>query len=81
MKYYILNSKEGSSACLDACYNAYTSSLNDAPEQYTSTTTSWALEQTRITDGKYIVPYLDVLGDSIYTVEESSPSWFPEEDF
>jgi hypothetical protein len=81
MKYYILDSKEDLFTCLDTCYNAYTSSLNNAPEEYVLTTTSWALEQTRITDGKYIVPYLDALGDSIYTVEESSPSWFPEEDF
>lgn len=81
MKYYILNSQEGSSACLNACYNAYISNLKDVPEEYISTTTSWALEQTRNTDGKYIVPYLDALGNSIYTVEESSPSWFPEEDF
>ena len=58
MKYYILDSQEDSSACLDACYNAYISNLNDAPGEYISTTTSWALEQTRITDGKYIIPLI-----------------------
>ncbi len=80
MKYYILDSQEDSSDCLDACYNSYVSSLDNASEEYILTTTAWSLEQTRSTDGKYIVPYLDSLGDSGYRVEQSSSSWFPEED-
>lgn len=81
MKYYILNSPKESSSCLNECYSAYISSLINPPAEYISTTSAWAVEETRITDGKYIVPYLDALGDSNYTIEESSPEWFAEEVF
>ena len=79
MKFYILNTKEEFDECQIVCFNWFIGYCNSESEiPYTETTFKWCEEQTRPTDGKYIVPYCDRLGDSVYTVEESLSGWFPE---
>ena len=75
MKYYILDTKAESDLCLQECFDAFMQNVkNDA---YKKTTTKWAPEQQRLTDGKYIVPVCPQLGTFGYHIETSTEDWFP----
>lgn len=73
-RYYILDSKEESDQCLEACLIAHFQNVQN--DKYKAQTTSWAPEQKRLTDGKYIVPVCPSLGTFGYTIEASKPEWF-----
>ena len=73
-QYYVLDTQEQSNACRLSCYIAHIGIHNTEP--YKSQTTQWSKERTRLTDGKYIVPFCGELGQAGYTVEESDESWF-----
>lgn len=50
--------------------------LNGHFDLYLQSTQSWSSPQQRATDGKYIVPYSELLGDYSQTVETATDSWF-----
>lgn len=50
--------------------------LNGHFDLYLQSTQSWSAPQQRATDGKYIVPYSELLGDYNQTVETATSSWF-----
>ena len=74
MRYYILDTKEESDQCLKECLIAYLHNVQD--EKYRSQTTSWAIEQQRLTDNKYIVPVCPQLGTFGYHIETATDDWF-----
>lgn len=74
MRYYILETKEESDRCRQECYIACMSNVSN--EAYKTQTTDWAIEQQRLTDGKYIVPVCPNLGTFGYTIETSTEDWF-----
>lgn len=78
MKYYILNTKEESDQCRLECYRALLEHNNS--ERFAELTKEWSLEQTRITDGKYIVPECLYIDSSKYAIEEANINWFPKLD-
>lgn len=81
MKYYIFDNKQDADDCRHLCLTLHLAACGDNLD-YIETTTSWSPEgETRLTDGKYIVPYSKRLGmgdgNPVYTVEEHSMDWFP----
>lgn len=74
MRYYILDNKEESDQCLQECLIACLQNVKD--EKYKSQTTSWAQEQQRLTDNKYIVPVCPNLGTFGYHIEHATDDWF-----
>jgi hypothetical protein len=74
MKYYILNTKEESNECRLGCYRAFLE--QNESERVAELTKEWSSEQTRITDGKYIVPECPYLKNSNYVIEECKREWF-----
>lgn len=73
-RYYVLDTEQESDTCRQQAYDAHISIPANAV--YKNITTGWSVTQTRNTDGKYIVPYCEHLGDLSYVVEASAPSWF-----
>lgn len=77
MKYYIFNTKAEADECRHTCLAVHLA-IHNTSIDYIEQTKSWSDEGlTRLTDGKYIVPYNTNLGDNNWTVEESQSSWFP----
>ena len=74
MKYYILDTKAESDQCLEVCLIAYLQ--NVTCEKFKQQTKVWAVEQQRLTDGKYIVPVCPNLGTFGYNIETSTDDWF-----
>lgn len=77
MKYYVLNTQEESDQCRLKCYKALLK--NNKSERFAELTKEWSPEQTRATDGKYIVPECSFIDSSEYLLEEPSITWFPEQ--
>ena len=81
MKYYVFNTKAEADECRQTCLAAHLATHN-TNIHYTEQTTNWSEEGlTRLTDGKYIVPYCDDLGDNGYTIEHSSADWFSPSEY
>lgn len=81
MKYYVFDTKAEADECRHTCLAVYLAVHNTSID-YIEQTTSWSEEGlTRLTDGKYIVPYCDNLGDNEYTVEDCSSNWFPPSEY
>lgn len=78
MKYYVLNTKEESDQCRLKCYRALLK--HNTSERFAELTTEWSPEQTRITDGKYVVPMCSYIEPSAYVTEEPQMSWFPPQE-
>ena len=79
-QYYIINAQAESTACLDAVYSAHMSS-HTSPPDYVAETVRWDVEQTRLTDGKYIVRVCEHYTNiNNYPIEESQDDWFPSEE-
>ena len=66
MKYYILDTKEDSDKCRQKCLNAVVRVRGSNPF-----TTQWSEEQTRLTDGKYVVPYCQELEDELDAMNDA----------
>lgn len=72
--YYVLDTEQESDDCREQAYQAH---INETTgDDYKVVTTGWSETMTRATDGKYIVPYCECLGDSNFVVEPSEPEWF-----
>ena len=75
--YYILDTQAESDTCRDEAYQAHIAVHNNPA--YVAGTIQWSKEQTRLTDGKYIVPVCeDYANQNSYPVEESSSDWFSQ---
>ncbi len=74
--YYVLDTQTISNTCRSEAYTAHIATHDDEP--YATQTTSWAAEQTRLTDSKYIVPVCtSYTNPHSYTIEASASNWFP----
>lgn len=73
-QYYIFDTLEQAADCDEQCFAAHMQ--NETNEIYKKLTTRWCEIITRQTDGKYIVPYCDHLGDGDYQIEQSDSTWF-----
>jgi len=75
-QYYVLDTLAERDACEAACYAAWIVGHQEYP--YALQTTAWSTEQTRETDGKYIIPVCECYDNAAgYTIEESAADWFP----
>lgn len=75
--YYVLDTEQQSDTCREQAFQAHISESNDV--NYNNVTAGWSETMQRATDGKYIVPYCEHLGDLSYVVEPCEPEWFAHE--
>lgn len=66
MRYYILDTKEESDKCRQKCLEAVVRvrGANDY-------TTQWSEELTRLTDGKYVVPYCKEFENELDSMDDA----------
>ena len=66
MKYYVLDTKEDSDKCRKKCWDAVIRVSGDANPNI-----QWSEELTRLTDGKYVVPYCQEFENELDSMDEA----------
>lgn len=74
MKYYVFDTLEEAESCNLECYNHLLSITDNI--KYKDCTTNWSIIKTRLTDGKYVIPYYNGILNNTWLVEESEENWF-----
>jgi len=69
MRYYILDTKEESDKCRQKCLDAVV-----RVRGANNYTTQWSEELTRLTDGKYVVPYCQEFENELDSMDDAFES-------
>lgn len=77
MLYYVLNSLKEFDIIQKKCFDTFI--LNEENTKYLESSKFWSKPLQRLTDNKFICPYIFVDDNKSYTVEDLKESWFPLE--